>query len=207
MTEDKKKKRGRPKGSKKKETFNVGGGIVETDKNLVGWHQIAKDYAKYEVNTPDYDGWDIPYEKEVVVSALTEQEIDLAVAMKKKFDEGYPKAVIWSEYNRGQFDKTFHRGTKDFGKAWAVMVKLMKMEIESDENERAAVYNRYMKLYKRAFDTGQLKEARLCLDSVVRLLNLSKQAGGNIIIDKDKNISISFGIPEIDNAINERLEE
>ena len=143
----------------------------------------------------------LPFETEeqlalpVSVDDLSDSELNVAAKMEKDFDAGKPKLEIYRQFNKGKYDGVAHKGAKDFGKYWAIMERAMKYELQEDQDKRHEIYAKYMALYKIAHDRGNLKEGRNILDSICRLLRINGPGGGenSIIVDKDNNITITFG--------------
>lgn len=84
-----------------------------------------------------------------------------------------------------------------FAEAYNAAIKQLRHNLEDlDDDERAKLYARYLAVYNQAFDTGNMKEARNTLDSMVKLQGLSKSDNKNIKVKTDKEndvVEISFG--------------
>lgn len=157
--------------------------------------EIPRDKLKHNLfGQLQYGYEDDDWDKPINLDDVSQEQLAVAMKMSDDFDSGKPKLDIYRKYNGGKYDGQRHKGVKAFNQAWNLMIKSMQYDIQNSDDRRADIYSKYMALYRIAFERGNIKEGRNVLDSLCRLLRLNLDQNPNtILIDKDNNVTISFG--------------
>lgn len=115
--------------------------------------------------------------------------------------EGQSRLYMLRKWLAGLYGNTCGDSVEEderlFAEAYNAAIRQLRNNLEDlDDDERAKLYARYLAVYNQAFDTGNMKEARNTLDSMVKLQGLSKSDNKNIKVKTDKEndvVEISFG--------------
>lgn len=117
--------------------------------------------------------------------------------MYKDLLDGFMKWEIQDKFIKGfyaykptgkKIDNTW------FEKAWNQMLQFFSLDRESDITEqRDKMYARFLSLYKQNLENNNLKEARLTLDSLNKLLGLNQD---NIKMQINDQVVIDFKMDE-----------
>lgn len=122
-------------------------------------------------------------------SGLTLDQSDIVRRMKDDFAEGLCIGDIYEKYFEGHYGEKKPR-TDVFNKLWKKLMNVMMYELPNIEDRIPVLYAMYMNLYKQAQQSKNIKEARMILDSVSKLLG---QTDANTIEIKPDTIKITFG--------------
>lgn len=124
---------------------------------------------------------------------------DTIKAMYQDCIRGKQKWEIKEKWLDGKY-KNNARGEQTFGEYWREMLERFKDEFEKNrEDLKSKFLARYMSLYEKAVDKGNIKEARQILDSITKLTGADEPVKADITV---KGIEIDFGFGNNNNEIS-----
>lgn len=120
---------------------------------------------------------------------------DTIKAMYQDCIRGKQKWEIKEKWLDGKY-KNNARGEQTFGEYWREMLERFKDEFEKNrEDLKSKFLARYMSLYEKAVDKGNIKEARQILDSITKLTGADEPVKQEINLSGD--FVIDFGLDNI----------
>ena len=111
--------------------------------------------------------------------------------------DGYPRSECWRKYKECNYNNP-SADEDSFNADYKQVISLYARDIEHlPMEERAKMYNRYLRVYRAVMDRGRFNDARQILDAMVRLTGSAAETGApsmTLTPDGGGKVTVTFGL-------------